>query len=72
MSWVGIPIKIVYIAVIIVDNTLKINVLRFRGYIFTIIFSDRSMISFGRGEINRNKTFLEYPRSITAGTLLVK
>jgi hypothetical protein len=37
----------VSVTVITVDNAVKTIVLGFRDYIFTMIFSDRSTISFG-------------------------
>jgi hypothetical protein len=70
----GHPVKVSWIRL-----TVRTNVLRFRDYIFSIIFNDRPtchmirpMISFEARKIdNKMSTFLEFSRSNTAGTLLV-
>jgi hypothetical protein len=58
--------------VITVDNTEKANVLRFRDYIFIMIFNDKPVISSRAGKNDKKMlTFLEHLCSKTAGTLLV-
>jgi hypothetical protein len=62
-----------------VDNTVQTNVLRFRGYVFSVIFNDRHMcrmkrpmISFGARKVDKKiQSFLEFPRSNNVGTLPV-
>jgi hypothetical protein len=47
LSWVRIPMKMVSVAVITVDNA----VFGFTDYLFTMIFSDRPLINFGARKI---------------------
>jgi hypothetical protein len=62
----------VSVSVIAVDNTIKTNVTGFRDYVFTKIFSDMPVISFGARNINRKMLkFLIFSLSNTLGTLLV-
>jgi hypothetical protein len=61
----------VFIAVIAVrgSNTAQSDVFGFGDYIFTMIFNDRPVISFGTSKIDKKLlTFLELPRSNTADT----
>jgi hypothetical protein len=45
----------------------------FRDYIFTLIFNDRPMISFGTRKIDKiTLILLAFPCNNTAGTLIVK
>jgi hypothetical protein len=54
------------------NRCCRSNVFGFRDYIFTMIFNDRPIISFGARNIAKEMlTSLELPLSNTAGTLLV-
>jgi hypothetical protein len=65
--------KMVSVAVITVDFSVKTNVLAFRDYSFTMIFNDRPFIKSGpRKTDNKILTFLKLPHSNTASTLLVE
>jgi hypothetical protein len=60
------------VSVIAIDNTIKTNVTGFRDYVFTKIFNDMPVISFGARNINRKMLkFLKFSLSNTLGTLLV-
>jgi hypothetical protein len=55
-----------------VDSIVKTSVLGFRNYIFTLIFIDRPVISFGARKINKKMLIvLKLSRSNTLGTLLI-
>jgi hypothetical protein len=64
--------KVVSVAVITFDNTVKNNVLGFGDYAFTLIYSVVFVISFQTREIdNKILTYLNTPCSNTVCSLLV-
>jgi hypothetical protein len=64
--------KYVFVALITIDNNVRLLFFGVGCVFITMIFSDMLMTSFGAREIDKKiSTFLEHPHSITTGTLLV-